>query len=54
MNVGGGTGEERVGEGELETMFHEYGHALHAVMSRTKYQHLSGTRGPTDFVEVVR
>jgi len=38
--------------GDLTTFFHEFGHALHSVLSQTTYQHLSGTRGPLDFVEV--
>ena len=38
---------------ELETVYHEFGHALHSILSRTTYQHLSGTRGGVDFVEVV-
>ena len=37
---------------ELDTLFHEFGHALHSVLSRAEFQHLSGTRGPKDFVEV--
>jgi len=36
---------------EFETLLHEFGHALHLVFSRTKYQNLSGFRGPLDFVE---
>jgi intermediate peptidase len=37
---------------DIETLFHEWGHALHSLLSQTKFQHLSGTRGGTDFIEV--
>lgn len=30
----------------------ELGHALHSLASRTKFHHVSGTRGPLDFVEM--
>ena len=36
----------------VETLFHEFGHALHSLLSTTEFQHLSGTRVSQDFVEV--
>ncbi|MCH7785220.1 MAG: M3 family metallopeptidase [Bacteroidetes bacterium] len=37
--------------GEAQTLFHEFGHALHGLLSRVKYRSLSGTNVPRDFVE---
>ena len=37
---------------EVETFFHEFGHALHGLMANTKYYALSGTSVPRDFVEL--
>ena len=37
---------------QVQTLFHEFGHALHAILGRTTYQATSGTRGPTDFSEI--
>ena len=37
---------------EVTTMFHEFGHALHGILSNCKYNHLSGTSVARDFVEM--
>jgi peptidyl-dipeptidase Dcp len=37
--------------GDVTTMFHEFGHALHGMFSNVKYPTLSGTNVPRDFVE---
>jgi thimet oligopeptidase len=36
---------------ELETLFHEFGHALHGVLSRARFADQSGTAVRQDFVE---
>ncbi|MCU0338279.1 MAG: M3 family metallopeptidase [Spirosomaceae bacterium] len=37
---------------EVETLFHEFGHALHSMMSHVKYETVSGTSVSWDFVEL--
>jgi thimet oligopeptidase len=37
--------------GDVETLFHEFGHALHTIVTRAKYSRFSGTNVPGDFVE---
>jgi peptidyl-dipeptidase Dcp len=36
---------------DVRTMFHEFGHALHGMLSNVEYPTLSGTSVPRDFVE---
>ena len=37
---------------EVNTLFHEFGHALHGLLSKCTYNSLSGTSVPRDFVEL--
>jgi peptidyl-dipeptidase Dcp len=37
---------------EVTTLFHEFGHALHGLLSQCTYERLSGTEVPRDFVEL--
>ncbi|HSU97778.1 MAG TPA: M3 family metallopeptidase, partial [Gemmatimonadaceae bacterium] len=37
--------------GDVTTMFHEFGHALHGMFSNVEYPTLAGTSVPRDFVE---
>lgn len=36
---------------EVETIFHEFGHGMHTILTRAKYGRFSGTSVPQDFVE---
>ena len=37
---------------DVETLFHEFGHALHGLLSKAHSKSLSGTNTPRDFVEL--
>lgn len=37
---------------QVETMFHEFGHGLHGLLSKCTYNGISGTSVPRDFVEL--
>lgn len=37
---------------EVSTLFHEFGHALHGLLSNVRYRSISGTSVPRDFVEL--
>jgi thimet oligopeptidase len=36
---------------EVETLFHEFGHGLHSMLTRARFGQFSGTNVPRDFVE---
>src|SRR5436309_14690641 len=36
---------------DVETLFHEFGHALHSIVTRAKYGRFAGTNVPGEFVE---
>ena len=36
---------------DVETLFHEFGHAMHSILTRAKYSRFAGANVPRDFVE---
>ena len=47
-----GDGPALISPDEVETLFHEFGHALHGFFSKCRYNQLSGTSVSRDFVEL--
>ena len=36
---------------DVETLFHEFGHAMHSILTRARFSRFAGTSVPRDFVE---
>ena len=51
MNKPSATTPSLLKHGEVETLFHEFGHVLHNALTRAKYSAFSGTNVSWDFVE---
>jgi len=51
LNLAAGDGPVLLSLDEVRTLFHEFGHALHGLLSDVRYPSFSGTSVPRDFVE---
>jgi peptidyl-dipeptidase Dcp len=48
----GGDGPTLLSFDDVRTLFHEFGHGLHGLLSNVNYRRLSGTNVPQDYVEL--
>jgi peptidyl-dipeptidase Dcp len=48
----GGDGPTLLSFDDVRTLFHEFGHGLHGLLSNVSYRRLSGTHVPQDYVEL--
>lgn len=54
LNISPPTGDQPslLNLGEVRTVFHELGHGLHSLLTKTRYRSVSGTQVARDFVEL--